>query len=133
MQTFTFQWAMKILLALLVCSSSLGAQQLHPGSRTVMDAHNCYPYWEWWYDRIDRALSVGTPLAIEQDLAWYTDFKSDNKILVCAHPWCTAYWSRADHGALLFRSGQTDCRTGTSRGRSQPMAAHHVEPRLQGR
>jgi len=44
-----------------------------PGSRSLMDAHNCYPYWEWWSDRIDRALSAGTPLAIEQDLAWYTN------------------------------------------------------------
>ena len=41
-----------------------------------MDAHNCYPYFEWWGDRIDRALSAGTPLAIEQDLAWHTDPKT---------------------------------------------------------
>src|SRR5438034_5667566 len=27
-------------------------------------------YYEWWFDRIDRALSAGTPLAIEQDLLW---------------------------------------------------------------
>jgi hypothetical protein len=45
----------------------------HPGARSVMDAHNCYPYFGWWNDRIDRALSAGTPLAIEQDLLWYTD------------------------------------------------------------
>ena len=38
-----------------------------------MDAHNCYPYFDWWSDRIDRALSAGTPLAIEQDLYWHTD------------------------------------------------------------
>ena len=38
-----------------------------------MDAHNCYPYFGWWADRIDRALSAGTPLAIEQDLFWYTN------------------------------------------------------------
>ena len=41
-----------------------------------MDAHNCYPYFEWWGDRIDRALSAGTPLAIEQDFAWHTDPKT---------------------------------------------------------
>lgn len=35
-----------------------------------MDAHNCYPYEGKWSDRIDRALSIGFPLAIEQDLAW---------------------------------------------------------------
>ena len=44
--------------------------QLRPGTRTLLDAHNCYPYYEWWFDRIDRALSAGTPLAIEQDLLW---------------------------------------------------------------
>ena len=51
-----------------------GAQKMpQPGSRSIMDAHNCYPYFEWWSDRIDRALSAGTPLAIEQDLGWYTN------------------------------------------------------------
>ncbi len=44
-----------------------------PGARTQMDAHNCYPYDGRWADRIDRALSAGPPLAIEQDLFWYTD------------------------------------------------------------
>jgi len=63
-----------ILLVLLTAASLVASQKIpEPGSRTVMDAHNCYPYGEWWGDRIDRALSVGTPLAIEQDLAWYTD------------------------------------------------------------
>jgi hypothetical protein len=56
-----------------------------PGSRTVMDAHNCYPYFEWWYDRIDRALSAGTPLAIEQDLAWYTDPQTGKSWSVVTH------------------------------------------------
>jgi hypothetical protein len=56
-----------------------------PGSRTQMDAHNCYPYFEWWSDRIDRALSAGTPLAIEQDLAWYTDAKTGRSWSVVAH------------------------------------------------
>ena len=58
-----------------------------------MDAHNCYPYFEWWGDRIDRALSAGTPLAIEQDLAWHTDPKTGQ----CKNPlWdivCTALFS----------------------------------------
>jgi len=43
------------------------------GSRVVLDALNCYPYGRRWTDRIDRALSAGTPLAIEQDLAWHID------------------------------------------------------------
>jgi hypothetical protein len=75
----------KIVLALLVCAWPLGAQQVHPGSRTVMDAHNCYPYFEWWGDRIDRALSAGTPLAIEQDLAWHTDPKTGRSWSVVTH------------------------------------------------
>jgi hypothetical protein len=36
----------------------------------MLDAHNCYPYNGRWADRIDRALRVGFPLSIEQDLAW---------------------------------------------------------------
>src|SRR5258708_16448689 len=72
-------------LALLVSCCSLSAQQSHPGSRTVMDAHNCYPYFEWWGDRIDRALSAGTPLAIEQDLAWHTDPKTGRSWSVVTH------------------------------------------------
>lgn len=44
-----------------------------PGARVLMDAHNCYPYGGKWADRIERALKTGTPLAIEQDLFWYTN------------------------------------------------------------
>src|SRR6201992_1697483 len=76
---------LKIVLALLMCSVSLYAQQSHPGSRTVMDAHNCYPYFEWWGDRIDRALSTGTPVAIEQYLAWHTDAKTGRSCSVVPH------------------------------------------------
>jgi hypothetical protein len=50
-----------------------------------MDAHNCYPYFEWWEDRIDRALSAGTPLAIEQDLYWYSDKHAGRSWSVVAH------------------------------------------------
>jgi hypothetical protein len=46
---------------------------LTPGSRVLMDAHNCYPYAGHWTNRVERALKTGTPLAIEQDLFWYTD------------------------------------------------------------
>jgi hypothetical protein len=75
----------ELILALLFWASTLGAQQLHPGSRTVMDAHNCYPYFEWWSDRIDRALSAGTPLAIEQDLAWHIDSRTGRSWSVVTH------------------------------------------------
>ncbi|PYY02219.1 MAG: hypothetical protein DMG62_01300 [Acidobacteria bacterium] len=50
-----------------------------------MDAHNCYPYFEWWTDRIDRALSAGVPLAIEQDPLWYTDRRTGRSWSVVAH------------------------------------------------
>jgi len=73
-----------LLLVALACTP-LAAQQFTPGSRTVMDAHNCYPYFEWWSDRIDRALSAGTPLAIEQDLGWYTDAKTGRSWSLITH------------------------------------------------
>ena len=70
----------------LFSSLVIHAQQVpQPGSRTIMDAHNCYPYFEWWGDRIDRALSAGTPLAIEQDLGWYTDAKTGKSWSVVTH------------------------------------------------
>jgi hypothetical protein len=66
----------RITIALLLCAGMVGAAQTgtdaaRPGSRVLLDAHNCYPYYDWWTDRIDRALSTGTPIAIEQDLYWY--------------------------------------------------------------
>jgi hypothetical protein len=78
-------------VALCVASGLVGGQATHgpsaatPGSRSVMDAHNCYPYFEWWSDRIDRALSAGTPLAIEQDLLWYADPRTGTPRSVLSH------------------------------------------------
>jgi hypothetical protein len=75
-------------LALLFFVTALCVQAQtvpQPGSRTMMDAHNCYPYFEWWSDRIDRALSSGTPLAIEQDLAWYHDPKTGKSWSIVTH------------------------------------------------
>src|SRR5205809_5047466 len=58
-----------IVSMLLLCAEGrFVPDAVLPGARSLMDAHNCYPYFEWWPDRIDRALSSGTPLAIEQDL-----------------------------------------------------------------
>jgi hypothetical protein len=56
-----------------------------PGSRVVVDAHNCYPYNGKWADRIDRALSTGVPVAIEQDLFWYTDPKTGRSWSLVSH------------------------------------------------
>src|SRR5262249_10924006 len=43
------------------------------------------PYFEWWSDRIDRALSAGVPLAIEQDLAWHSDQRTGKSWSVVSH------------------------------------------------
>src|SRR5215472_10250564 len=77
-------------LVLLIVYAFLGAApaqrtSIAPGTRSVMDAHNCYPYFEWWSNRIDRALSAGTPLAIEQDLSWYTDPRTGRSWSVVSH------------------------------------------------
>jgi len=56
-----------------------------PGGRVLLDAHNCYPEHEKWGDRIERALSNGTPIAIEQDLIWIKDPTSGQFKSVLAH------------------------------------------------
>jgi hypothetical protein len=72
--------------ALLCLAQSGLAQPTMPGllahQRTVLDAHNCYPYEGQYADRIDRALSVGYPVAIEQDLAWYADASGTARVVV---------------------------------------------------
>ena len=80
-----------VFLSLFPLCVSAGSQDtsIAPGTRSVMDAHNCYPYFEWWADRIDRALSAGVPLAVEQDLDWYTD------------PYNGRSWSVVAHGAPM--------------------------------
>ena len=81
-------WILTLLFlcpALEVSQDARSTGAAYPGSRVLLDAHNCYPYGEWWVDRIDRALSTGTPLAIEQDLAWYTDPRSGRSWSVLSH------------------------------------------------
>ena len=86
MKTLSGRNLIRLVVPLVVCLSYASAQQnFLPGSRSVMDAHNCYPYWEWWSDRIDRALSAGTPLAIEQDPYWYVDPQTARSWSVVAH------------------------------------------------
>ena len=80
--------AMSAIISSALVFLTISAHAQHasqPGSRTLMDAHNCYPYFEWWSDRIDRALSAGTPLAIEQDLGWYTNPKTGKSWSVVTH------------------------------------------------
>lgn len=52
-----------------------------PGTRVLVDCHNCYPYNQQWNDRIDRALATGLPVAIEQDLTWYVDAKGRGRVV----------------------------------------------------
>ncbi len=66
-----------ILALLCLAASGQGlagvADGLTPGTRVLLDAHNCYPYEGKYSDRLDRALATGLPIAIEQDLYWYRD------------------------------------------------------------
>lgn len=79
------QAALCAAIAIAMGAGALAQTAIAPGTRTLMDAHNCYPYSGWWTDRIDRALSTGTPLAIEQDLALYTDPKTGKSWPVVTH------------------------------------------------
>src|SRR6185436_14912111 len=56
-----------------------------PGQRVLLDAHNAYPQNDRWRDRIDRALSTGLPVAIEQDLYWAKSPTSGRFEIVVAH------------------------------------------------
>ena len=51
-------------------------------NRPVADAHNCYPEDGRWGDRIERALSTGFPVAIEQDLAWFAPPGAAGRVVV---------------------------------------------------
>ena len=73
-----------VLLAALLLSQE-NVQIPGPGMRVVVDAHNCYPYNGRWGDRIERALSTGFPVAIEQDLFWYTDTISGKSRSIVSH------------------------------------------------
>ena len=75
--------AMVVILWSVLGVSSASAQM--PGTRTVLDAHNCYPYDGRWNDRIDRALSAGFPVAIEQDVNLYVPPNGGRPRVVVAH------------------------------------------------
>ncbi len=73
-----------VVAALPVCAQT-GSLDFLNHNRPVVDAHNCYPYEGRWADRIDRALSAGFPVAIEQDVAWYVDPKTGKGRVVVHH------------------------------------------------
>jgi hypothetical protein len=58
---------------------------LTPGTRVLLDAHNAYPYDGAHADRLTRALSTGTPIAIEQDLVWYREPRTGVARSVVSH------------------------------------------------
>ncbi|MFL5607331.1 MAG: hypothetical protein ACJ8AD_12860, partial [Gemmatimonadaceae bacterium] len=69
--------------AVTPASGALLAQKgFGPGQRVLLDAHNAYPQNDRWRDRIDRALSTGLPVAIEQDLFWRQDRERRFEIVV---------------------------------------------------
>jgi hypothetical protein len=80
---------MKLSLAFIFASISLFAQQPQLDflnhNRPILDAHNCYPYEGRFADRIDRALRVAFPVAIEQDIAWAVDPVSGKGRPVVSH------------------------------------------------
>lgn len=78
---------MRLALGLLFCAAACaqGTLDYLNHNKPVLDAHNCYPYKGQWKDRIDRALSTGFPVAIEQDLAWYADPATGKGRVVVSH------------------------------------------------
>ena len=73
------------LLITLIAYSSAHAEDFAPGERTLLDAHNCYPYDGKFSDRIERALATGAPVAIEQDLVWYDDPATGQQRSIVSH------------------------------------------------
>jgi hypothetical protein len=69
--TYAILRRMKLLAALFALALPLAAQDLDylNHNRSVLDAHNCYPYRGQFADRIERALATGYPVGIEQDIA----------------------------------------------------------------
>ena len=59
------------VLGWAVLLGTAAAQSPAPFPTPLFDAHNCYPYEGKYADRIDRALSTGFPVAIEQDIAYF--------------------------------------------------------------
>lgn len=66
------------LALLLGCAAERPAEAPTPppptfeaGQRTLPHAHNCYPSEGAHADRIDRALGLGMPVLIEQDVIWH--------------------------------------------------------------
>jgi uncharacterized Ntn-hydrolase superfamily protein len=77
--------ALLLLTVALCCGAQTPSLDFLNHNRPVLDAHNCYPDGGQWSDRIERALSAGFPVGIEQDLTWYVDPVSKQGRAVVAH------------------------------------------------
>lgn len=64
---------LSLLIVAFACAGAEPSFNVVHGGRPLLDAHNCYPDGGRWADRLDRALSTGMPLGIEQDLIWYIE------------------------------------------------------------
>ncbi len=75
-----------ISLAILSLRSAVAQDlQFLNRNRSLLDAHNCYPYEGKWADRIDRAVKTGMRVGIEQDLVWYVDKATGKGSVVVSH------------------------------------------------
>jgi hypothetical protein len=73
------------LLVATGCRRSKPTSNYGPGKRVMLDAHNCYPYAGQYADRLETALRCGFPIAIEQDLVWHKDRRTQLAKQVVAH------------------------------------------------
>lgn len=83
-------WIDPSLQAQSLQAQSSNAQSSGPSHGTRVGAHNCYEEEGKYADRSERALRAGTPLAIEQDLVWYTDPVTGHSRSLISHgkgPW----------------------------------------------
>ena len=79
------RFVLLVALTILPARAQTNALDFLNHNRSVLDAHNCYPQDGRWSDRIDRALQIGFPAGIEQDLAWYVDPATGQGRVVVAH------------------------------------------------
>lgn len=87
------QYLRFFLLLSIACGLSAQIDKFRPdndffrinGGKSLLDAHNCYPYDGQWSDRLDRALRTGFPVAIEQDLGLWIDAATGNAVPKVTH------------------------------------------------
>lgn len=76
---------MGVAFSVVALAAAAVAGGFLPGDRALFEAHNCYPYNGFWADRLERALAVGPPLALELDMRWHVPAGSGAGRLIVAH------------------------------------------------